>query len=84
MFCSHRRYPIQRSDSFCSGCCIPIRRHSEGWAGTPLFTELARDVRLLTASRRAVKVAMIPLILVVLLVAIGGAVEALFRGVPHP
>lgn len=83
MFCSHCRYPIQRSDSFWSGCGIPIGRRSEGWPGTLLFTELARDARLLTGSRRAVKFAMIPLILVVLL-AIGWTVEVLFRGVPHP
>lgn len=78
MFCSHCRNPIQRSDSFCSGCGIPIRRFEER------LTEVAQDARLLTGTRRAVKVAMIPLILVLLLVAIGAAVEVLFRGVPHP
>jgi len=82
MFCSRYRYHLQRSDSFCSGCGMPIRRQSPSWLGSPDFTELARDARLLTGNRRAMKFAMIPLILVVILVAIGGALVVLFGRLP--
>lgn len=84
MFCSHCGYHVEHSDSFCSGCGIvaPGRRHCR--PGIPAFIELARDVRLLTGSRRAMKFAIIPLIAVLALVAISGAFEVLFRGVPHP
>lgn len=82
MFCTRCRYNLQRSDSFCSGCGMPIRRQSASWSGSLAFTELARDARLLTGSRRAMKFAMIPLILVVVLVAIGGALVVLFGRLP--
>lgn len=82
MFCSRCRYHLQRSDSFCSGCGTPIRQQSASWPDSPASTELARDARFLTGSRRAMKFAMIPLILVVVLVAIGGALVVLFGRLP--
>ena len=84
MFCSHCGYHVEHSDSFCSGCGIAVTRRRSGRPGEPAFTELARDVRILTGSRRAMKFAIIPLIAVLALVAIGCALEVLFRGVPHP
>lgn len=82
MICSHCGYHVEHSDSFCSGCGIvaPPRRHCR--SGPPAFIELARDVRLLTGSRRAMKFAIIPLIAVLALVAISGALEVLFRACP--
>ena len=64
MFCSHCGYHVEHSDSFCSGCGIAVPRRRPGRPGEPAFTELARDVRLLTGSRRAMKFAIIPLIAV--------------------
>lgn len=84
MFCSHCGYHVRHSDSFCSGCGIAVPRRRPGRPAEPAFTELARDVRLLTGSRRAMQLAIVPLIAVLALVATGCALEVLFRGVSHP
>lgn len=84
MFCSNCGYHISHSDSFCSGCGLAMGSRFAPGQGSHVLPGIARDIRLLTGSRPAMKVAMIPLIGIVLLVAAAGALGAIFRGVLLP
>ena len=84
MFCSACGHQIDKSDRFCSGCGVAILQRSAHPSGTFFPAEVARDLRLLTGSRRAMKFVMIPLLAALALVALGGAFEVLLRGVFRP
>lgn len=84
MFCSNCGYHISHSDLFCSGCGLAMGSRSTPGQGLHVLPGIARDIRLLTGSRRAMKVVIIPLIGMVLLVAAAGALGAIFRSVLHP
>ena len=84
MFCSTCSQHVNKSDRFCSGCGVAILQHSAHCRGTSFPAEVARDIRLLAGSRRAMKFVMIPLLAALALVAVGGALEVLLRSMFRP